>query len=851
MKQLTPRLLLAAALLPAAASSAATQTWDDPNSANTWDTTTLNWDAGTVAWTNGNDAIFGGTGETVTLGAGITAGSLTFNSTGYTISSNTLTLSGATPTVTVTNLADTATFTSSISATGTLTKSGLGTLVLNAANTVSTVDVTAGTLAITGQYTNNRLSNGATVTVQSGATVDIRTDNPLPTSSLANAVSFVLNGGTLTSTGGNHAHVGNITLSNGGTLTTGTGAASYDNERWKVWGDFAVSNSGGNTTAATISGNGVGLVGVRTFNVADVTGSSATDLAVSANLNNGENSVGGVLKTGAGTMTLTGTHEYSGTTTVGEGTLAIAGSFNGAGAATVNNGGRLSVTGTMRNSTTLTVNSGGTLDTGGTNIFVSGHGVALADARKIVVDGGTWVISGGESRIGNVDLKNGATWTSNRGLSSWDWLLGNTASGAATVTVSGTGAATMNGTGGIHLQGVQNFDVADTTGSAAADLTVSMTLDNAGSTGGAAGGINKLGAGTMAISKQTTYSGGTTVGAGVLDLTGGGGSGGTLRGTVTVSDTATLRLSTGDALGYNNDASAVNAIHLNGGTMTSAAGSNQTTTAKFHLTGGTINGTVNLDLFSNNSSVTTYASANESTISVATMNLRQNDTVFDVADGAAARDLVISSVIGNGDAGNHKMIKQGAGTMELTGANTYNGGTSVTAGTLVAANASALGTGAVSLSGGTLSTSLANVTAGAVTLEGGALSLNGTGAGALTLAANQNLVITSGQWNVDLANGPDQILGSGTGTFSISGGVLDLGNGTINYTNTYQLISGFASGTVTGGTIQGYDTSSWAAQLDNTGLLSFTAVPEPSTYGLLGAGALAAVAFVRRRRKAL
>ena len=80
---------------------------------------------------------------------------------------------------------------------------------------------------------------------------------------------------------------------------------------------------------------------------------------------------------------------------------------------------------------------------------------------------------------------------------------------------------------------------------------------------------------------------------------------------------------------------------------------------------------------------------------------------------------------------------------------------------------------------------------------------------------------------------------------------LDLGGGAIDYGSTYNLITGFTSGSVSGAfTITGYDNVGYIASLSNAGVLSFTtAVPEPSTYGLIGAGALAAVAFVRRRRK--
>src|SRR5688500_14955914 len=84
---------IAAFVASAAIASAADQTWLNAGPTNNWNIADLNWN-GNVAWTQGNSAIFGDTGETITLTTGITADDLTFNSTGFVIASNTLTLTG-------------------------------------------------------------------------------------------------------------------------------------------------------------------------------------------------------------------------------------------------------------------------------------------------------------------------------------------------------------------------------------------------------------------------------------------------------------------------------------------------------------------------------------------------------------------------------------------------------------------------------------------------------------------------------------------------------------------------------------------------------------------------------------
>jgi autotransporter-associated beta strand protein len=66
-------------------------------------------------------------------------------------------------------------------------------------------------------------------------------------------------------------------------------------------------------------------------------------------------------------------------------------------------------------------------------------------------------------------------------------------------------------------------------------------------------------------------------------------------------------------------------------------------------------------------------------------------------DGFGANDSWRNDIAGTGG-----LVKAGSGTLTLTGANRYRGGTTVEAGTLVAASPSALGLGPVEVRGGVL-----------------------------------------------------------------------------------------------------------------------------------------------------
>jgi autotransporter-associated beta strand protein len=110
--------------------------------------------------------------------------------------------------------------------------------------------------------------------------------------------------------------------------------------------------------------------------------------------------------------------------------------------------------------------------------------------------------------------------------------------------------------------------------------------------------------------------------------------------------------------------------------------------------------------------------------------------------GFSANDSWRNDIGGDGG-----LVKSGSGTLTLTGSNTYRGGTSLTAGMLVAAGPRALGAGVVKVTGGVLRLSDGGLRAGGYRQAGGTLSVRpGSGpslaiSGAATIGHGSTLEI--------------------------------------------------------------------------------------------------------------
>ena len=180
--------------------------------------------------------------------------------------------------------------------------------------------------------------------------------------------------------------------------------------------------------------------------------------------------------------------------------------------------------------------------------------------------------------------------------------------------------------------------------------------------------------------------------------------------------------------------------------------------------------------------------------------------------------VAISSVIGDGS-GVMAVSQSGPGTLTLTGANTYSGGTTLNGGVLQLGNAGngsvsgPVGTGTLTLNGGTLSSNFttARSIVNAITFGGNVTLGDATNTGALTfsgpgtLTGNRTLTLNSAitySGIIGQSGGSFGITKAGAGSLTLSGGSSNtysgkttVSNGTLilNKNNTLNAISSTGS----------------------------------------------------------
>jgi fibronectin-binding autotransporter adhesin len=158
------------------------------------------------------------------------------------------------------------------------------------------------------------------------------------------------------------------------------------------------------------------------------------------------------------------------------------------------------------------------------------------------------------------------------------------------------------------------------------------------------------------------------------------------------------------------------------------------------------------------------------------LNLGTGATSLGAAAGTSrtitvsASTLTLGGLIGNGTTAN-SLIKAGSGTLVLSGANTYTGGTTTKGGTILAGNNSALGTAAMLLGDTTGSSNASLLTNGAFTI-GNAVTVQSGNTGVMTLGGNtDNNSTFSGAISLNHDLTISQVANAGANALSITGGV--------------------------------------------------------------------------------
>ncbi|EDF7747886.1 AIDA autotransporter-like protein ShdA, partial [Salmonella enterica subsp. enterica serovar Derby] len=532
-----------------------------------------------------------------------------------------------------------------------LTKTGAGTLILNAENTY-----TGGTTISEGTLVANNVEALGTGNVTDNATLELNTGGDFD-----NAISGS----------------GQVVKSGDKTLTL-SGANSY-------------------TGGTTISGGTLVASNVEALGSGDITDNATLELNTGGDFDNAISGSGQVVKSGDETLTLSGTNTYTGGTTISGGTL-IATHVNALGTGAIDNrasllldaSGQFAVTdlttesggnteigaGSTLQATTLTQKSDSTL----TINLNSNTADPVIHAASQVSLAGTLDITG----VGDVldsdpastdDLDTFTLIASDKTIAG-DFekltVAGMDADLADFITVDGriddtgkqyelTTALTWYADRDDAVTDAHGtFNLTNADGSFAVNTVlenVDATLDPDSATGWDGTSLIKQGAGTLILNAENTYTVGTTISGGTLVATNVD-----ALGSGDVTDDATLELNTGGT--FDNAISGSGQVVKSGDKMLTLSGTNS-------YSGGT--------LISGGTLVATNVDA-----------LGSGDVTDD-----ATLELNTGGTFDNAISGSGQVVKSGDDTLTLSGSNTYTGGTIISGGTLVASNVEALGTGDV------------------------------------------------------------------------------------------------------------------------------------------------------------
>lgn len=559
---------------------------------------------------------------------------------------------------------------------------------------------------------NGALSVNAAVILRSTGTVHSDSDIDL-WGRIAGAGQLLKTGtGTLALHGSN---------THGGGMRVDAGRLVLGNEAAAGTGTLMLNDA----TALAFGSNRMTVTNaVRLQGVVDVGLAPGQAVTLSGAIDDG-GSPGRLHKTGEGTLTLAAANSYSGGTHLDAGTLAVAAT----GAAGT---GEL----LLAENTTLAFAADGVAL--GNAVVLDGRSQLQSEAGHarltgVVRDGtgsGTLVKSGG----GALALEAANIHTGGVQVQAGTLLLGdNTAGGSGSMSLAdGTTLGVTRGNldiaNAIALQGDVTI-VLDK----GQDSRLSGTVGEAGSTGR----LIKQGAGSLTLSASNGYSGGTSVASGTLKIEHSDALG---SGAVQMSAGSALGLA-GTALRLGNEVRLSGAVGVvawpgtatlagvvsdggahgalvksGGGTLVLAAansfsGGVQVTQGELALGNSAAagSGTLTLGDF-------TRLGFTHSGLEIGNdVQLGQRVSVH-VAD-AATLSGEISDATGNG-----RLLKSGAGTLTLSGSNSYSGGTQLNEGTLRATASNALGTGDLLMANGT-TLSLA----GHAVVLGNTLSLDGEG----------------------------------------------------------------------------------------------------------------------------